>query len=116
MDDKQKQFYENISNGIKDEVDKVKLNTTNLLAMVGRLRQATECPSILTTEKIDSAKMDRCVDLVDQILSDPNEKVVVFSVYKQPLNELFYRLEKHSPLLCTGDVDDSLISKSIDDF
>ena len=116
MDDRQALFYQNIKAGIKDEVDKVKLNTANLLAMIQRLRQATECPSLLTTENISSAKIDRCVDLAEQILSDEKEKVVVFSVFKEPLNILKEKLKKYNPLLCTGDIADENISKNIDLF
>ena len=41
MKDDQTTFYENIKKGIKDQIDKVNLNTTNLLALSTRLRQAT---------------------------------------------------------------------------
>ena len=116
MDERQSRFYNNIKAGIKDEVDKVVLRTANLLAMIARLRQATECPSLLTTENIPSAKVDRCLDLTEQILSDPDEKLVIFSVFKEPLNQLLPLLEQYKPLLCSGDVDDAQISKNIDDF
>ena len=38
MDEKQSKFYNNVKAGIKDEVDKVVLRTSNLLAMIARLR------------------------------------------------------------------------------
>ena len=116
MDEKQSKFYNNVKAGIKDEVDKVVLRTSNLLAMIARLRQATECPQVLTTEDIPSAKIDRCVDLAEQILSDPQEKLVVFSMFKEPLNPLMDRLKKYNPFLCTGDVDDSVIANNITTF
>lgn len=116
MDEKQSKFYNNVKAGIKDEVDKVVLRTSNLLAMISRLRQATECPQVLTTEDIPSAKIDRCVDLAEQILSDPQEKLVVFSMFKEPLNPLMDRLKKYNPFLCTGDVDDSVIANNITTF
>lgn len=116
MDDRQQQFYNNIKAGVKDEVDKVKLNTANLLALLQRLRQATECPSLLTTENISSAKIDRCVDLAEQILSDSNEKLVIFSIFKEPLKIVKNAIEKFNPLLCTGDISDEEISRNIDNF
>jgi hypothetical protein len=70
----------------------------------------------LTTEDIPSAKIDRCVDLAEQILSDPQEKLVVFSMFKEPLNPLMDRLKKYNPFLCTGDVDDSVIANNITTF
>lgn len=116
MDDTQSKFYNNIRRGIKDEVDKVVLRTSNLLAMISRLRQATECPQVLTTESIESAKVNRCVDLVEQILSDSEEKVVIFSVFKEPLYKLNSLLSKYNPLLCTGDQLDSLVGENITNF
>lgn len=117
MDTPQQNFYDNIKDGIVDQVDKVKMHTANLLAMVTRLRQATEFPQLLTSDKnIKSAKIERCLDLVDQILSDPNEKVVIFSCYKEPCKHVFDQLKKYKPLLCTGDVPDATISHSIDVF
>lgn len=116
MEDSQETFYNNIKKGIKDQVDKVKLNTTSLLALITRLRQATSCPSILTTENIPSAKIDRAIDLVEQITSNNNEKVVIFTMFKETVAILADRLKQYNPLICTGDVDDTLISSYIDQF
>lgn len=108
-------FYNNIKKGIIDQVDKVKMSTTSLLAMIARLRQATACPSILTTENIRSSKIDRCVDLINQIINN-KEKVVVFSTFKETLNVLNHELSTLHPLICTGDMKDEEISNSIDLF
>ena len=115
MSDKQQTFYDNIVAGVVDEVDKVTIRTTNLLALVARLRQATACPSILTTEQIPSVKLDRCHELVEELVASGN-KVVVFSTFKQTLYELEQRLAGYSPLLCTGDITDDVISANIDAF
>lgn len=115
MDDKQQRFYSNVKQGIKDQVDKVKLSATNLLSMVTRLRQATTCPSVLTSEDIPSAKIDRTVGLVDEIVSN-GSKVVIFSVYKETVYRLQQLLQKYKPLIGTGDISDDEISKSIDLF
>lgn len=115
MEPEQDVFYQNIVNGVAEQVDKVHLSTSNLLAMVTRLRQATACPSILTSDSISSIKIKRCIELIDEIISNDN-KVVVFSVFKEPLNQLLTHLDKYNPLLCTGDVSDSEISNNIDVF
>lgn len=115
MDPVQAQFYEQIKKGIKDQVDKVTLTTANVLALSARLRQATISPSILTTENIPSAKLDRCCDLVEEII-DSGNKVVIFSVFKEPLYVLQKRLEKYCPLVGTGDLSDESVSKNIDKF
>lgn len=115
MNDSQAKFYENITQGIVDEVDKVEINTSTLLSMITRLRQATACPRILTTEDIESSKISRAIDLTQQIV-DSGDKVVIFSVFKETLNKLNEELKDYKPLLCTGDVKDDIISKNIDVF
>ena len=106
MNSQQAVFYNNIKDGIVNQVDKVFMSTANMLSMVARLRQATECPSVLTSENIKSEKVLRAVDLVEQIVSN-NEKVVVFSTFKETLNVLKEELKQYNPLLCTGDIKDS---------
>ena len=79
--------------------------------MTTRFRQATECPQILTTENISSAKIERCISLCDQILSDPNEKVVIFTFFKETCNQLMEKLAHYNPVLCTGDVPDDIVDQ-----
>lgn len=115
MGDVQRKFYEDVKAGIKDEVDKVNLYPDAVLGMVLRLRQATACPSILSSNPIPSAKIDRCCDLCDQIISEGN-KVVIFSTFKQTVEELTKRLCGYNPLCGTGDSTDDEISNNIDKF
>ena len=115
MNDKHRKFYDDIVAGVKDEVDKVEITTSSLLAMVTRLRQATACPSILTTSSIESSKIDRAVDLVEEILNG-GEKVVIFSTFKETVRELENKLSKYNPVIATGDTPDEEISKNIDLF
>lgn len=115
MDDAQKALYENIKSGIISQVDKVKITTSSILGMMTRLRQATAAPSILTSEHIPSAKIDRCVDLIEQLMTN-GEKVVVFSTYKATCTELFERVKQYGAVVCTGDVDDVTISDNINKF
>ena len=115
MENTQSTFYDNIKNGIVSQVDKVHITTTSLLAMVSRLRQATVCPSYLTTESIPSAKIDRTIDLVEQII-ESGSKIVVYSIFKETLNILNEKLGHLNPLLCTGDVKDKTITENINRF
>lgn len=116
MDNNQEKFYQDITNGIIEEVDKVELNTSTLLSMVTRLRQATADPSILTSnETINSAKIERAIDLAKEIL-DNGDKVVIFSLFKKPLEKIMNELNDYNPLLCTGDISDDIISESINKF
>lgn len=115
MSDTQVKFYQNIVDGIFDEIDKVKLTRTNILSLTARLRQATACPSILTSEPIPSVKQDRCCEYVQDIVSN-GDKVVIFSTFKPTVYELAEKLKGYSPLICTGDISDEQISKNIDLF
>lgn len=106
MSDEHRQFYNNIKDGIKEECNKIVLNTNNVLALTTRLMQATTCPSILTTQNIMSSKIERAVDLCEEFISNGN-KVVLMSTFKEPLNVLKPLLKQYNPLLFTGDVSDN---------
>lgn len=115
LNDKQKSFYTNILNGIVDEVDKVHISTKSLLAMFARLRQATELPSILTSEDIKSSKIDRAEDLVRQIVSN-GEQVVVFSTFKEPIYALAKKISDLKISINTGDQKDEEINANMNSF
>lgn len=115
MDDKQSKFYNNIVEGIIEEVDKVKLDKNNVLALTTRLRQSTSDPSILTTENVKSAKLLRAKELVQEIISQ-GEKVIVYTTFKQPLYTLAKELKKYKPLVCTGDTKEEEVWKGVDKF
>ena len=114
MGESQKQFYQDIVNGIISEVDKVNLSTTNLLSMVCRLRQATVYPQILTSnQSIESSKLNRCQELIDQIIGN-GDKVVVFSTFKDSAKYIHQCIP--NSLLCTGDNKDFEIKENINKF
>lgn len=115
MNPNQELFYNNIKRGIVSQVDLVHMSTANLLAMVARLRQATACPSILTSENIYSSKIERAVDLIHQIVEN-GDKVVVFSTFKDTLNYIYEDVKQYNATINTGDINDSEISKNIDEF
>ena len=115
MSDEQVKFYNAVKQGVKEEVDKIELKKNNILSLVTRLRQATACPSLLTTQDISSAKIERAVDLTEQIINN-NEKVVIMSNFKEPVKILAEKLKEYSPLICTGDSKDSDIEVAIKQF
>lgn len=110
MNDTHRKFYEDVQKGVKSEVDKVELTTKSILAMTTRLRQATACPSILTTNNITSSKIERATDLVEQIVSN-GDKVVVFSTFRETTEQLYTILNKFNPVIMTGDTKESDIEK-----
>lgn len=115
MNDEHREFYDNVVQGVKEECDKIELKSGNLLALTTRLRQASTCPSVLTTKNIISSKFDRCLSLVDEIVSQ-GDKVVIMSNFKESVYELEKLLKQYNPLIGTGDIKDDVVSKNIDLF
>ena len=115
MSDQHRKFYDAIVDGVKSEADKIKLNTSNLLALTTRLRQATACPSILTSQPIVSSKVERAVELATDLL-EAGEKVVIFSTFKETVYQLAKLLEQYSPLVGTGDFTEAQIKNRIEQF
>ena len=114
-DDAQRKFYEAIKEGVKEEADKIELKSANLLALTTRLRQATACPSLLTTQKVPSCKVDRCVELLQELTSQ-GEKVVVLSVFKETINDLATKLDQFRFSVNTGDVPDAIVANNVSRF
>lgn len=115
MSDEHSKFYDAIKAGVKEEADKIELNASNLLALTTRLRQATSCPSALTTQKIMSSKVERCTELAEDIL-DSGEKVIIMTHFKEPVSVLRELLKKYNPLIGTGDQSEAETQKNIDEF
>ncbi len=115
MEEEQQKFYEAIKEGVKEEADKIDLKAGNLLALTTRLRQATACPSVLTTQDIESIKVNRAFEYIEEITSQ-GEKVVVFSMFKEPLNQLAAKLGQFRYTLNTGDVPDAIVFQNMTKF
>ncbi len=107
MEEDQQKFYEAIKEGVKEEADKIELKAGNLLALTTRLRQATACPSVLTTQAIESIKVNRAFEYIQEICPQ-GEKVVIFSMFKEPLNQLAAKLDGFRYSLNTGDTPDQV--------
>lgn len=115
MSPEHKKFYESVKKGVKEECDKIELNTNNLLALTTRLRQATSCPSVLTSAEVISSKLERCKDLTEDIVSQ-GDKVVIMTQFKESVYQLKEMLSDLNPLIGTGDMKDQEVSKNIDLF
>ena len=114
-DESQRKFYEAIKQGVKEEADKIELKSANLLALTTRLRQATACPSLLTTQKIESIKVQRCLEYIEELVSQ-GEKVVVLSVFKETINDLAAKLGQFRFSVNTGDVPDAVVASNVSRF
>ena len=115
MSTEHRKFYDAIKDGVKEEADRVELKSGNLLALTTRLRQATACPSILTTQDILSSKIERAAEIAEDLLSQ-GEKVVIFSAFKEPIYKLAELMASFGPTINTGDQDESLIAYNVDQF
>lgn len=115
MDSTQASFYEAIKQGVKEEADKIELKAGNLLALTTRLRQATTCPELLTTQNVRSVKVDRAAELAADLI-ESGEKVVILSYFKQPIYRLAEILKNYHPFVCTGDQADSDVSTMVSKF
>jgi ERCC4-related helicase len=69
---------------------------------------------LTTDQAIPSSKIERCIDLTEQILTDPDEKVVIFTAFKETAKTIQEKLKHHNALLCTGDVPEHLIEYNKD--
>ena len=114
-DETQRKFYEAIKEGVKEEADKIELKSANLLALTTRLRQATACPSLLTTQKVESVKVTRCLEYIEELVSQ-GEKVVVLSVFKETINDLATKLGQFRFSVNTGDVPDGIVANNVARF
>ncbi len=115
MEEDQQKFYEAIKEGVKEEADKIDLKAGNLLALTTRLRQATACPSVLTTQAIESIKVTRAFEYIQEITSQ-GEKIVVFSMFKEPLHQLAAKLDGFRYTLNTGDYSDAEVFQNMVKF
>lgn len=115
MDERHAKFYDAIRKGVKEEADKIELNSSNLLALTTRLRQATACPSILTTEDVGSSKIARAAEICEDLLLQ-GEKVVVMSVFKEPVFDLAARLSEFRPIVITGEQSEDAASRGVEEF
>lgn len=115
MTDEHRKFYDAIKDGVKEEADKIELNSSNLLALTTRLRQATAAPEVLTTQDIVSSKVLRAAEIAEE-LAEQGEKVVIFSTFKSPVYKLAELLEKYHPMVNTGDQDASETNRNMVNF
>lgn len=113
MNDSQKKFYSDITKGVISDCDKADLSRMTLLSAIGRLRQVTSYPNMLTSSDIKSSKIERALDLTEQIISNGN-KVVVFSTFKEPAKHIFSLIP--NSVLVTGEAGEEETAQAIQKF
>lgn len=98
----QSKAYDEIAQQIKSCIDKIKVHNDPLSQMI-RLRQVTGYPGILSTVVTESAKMDRMVELVEEIAS-VGQKVIVYSQWEMMTQVAKRKLMDYNPAYITGSV------------
>lgn len=102
MSKEQLKVYEEVKNELKSLIDKIKVHNDPLSQMI-RLRQITGYPGLVSTSITESAKMDRMVEMVEEIIAS-GEKVIVYSQWEMMTEVAKKKLSKYSPAYITGDV------------
>lgn len=115
MSPEHEKFYEAIKAGVKEEADKIELNSSNILALTTRLRQATSCPSVLTSQPVMSSKVERAAELAEELI-EQGEKVVIFDMFKDSVYAMQSLLQRYDPLIATGDLPQAKVEQNIFDF
>lgn len=112
----QKKLYNEVRIGLVKDMEEILEINPNPLAMLTGLRQVTECPQLVSSSIDKCAKLDRMVELVDEIIAS-GEKVLVFSNWSKVVNEAIKRVDKsYNPQLITGDVKVEDRQKIMEDF
>lgn len=102
MTSKQAQIYKEVYSGVMSELQQIKF-ANNPLSMMIRLRQATGWTGILSDTVQESAKMDRMLQLVEEITSS-GQKVIIFSNWESMTSIAKQKLADYNPAYITGGI------------
>lgn len=105
LDKKQAKIYEEVKTALRKDIDKIQLSHNPMSELI-RLRQATAWTGILSSTVQVSAKMDRLLELVEEIHMN-NEKCIIFSNWSAVTDVIRDKLAKYHPAYITGDVDET---------
>lgn len=100
MKPKQAQVYKEVYNGVMSELNQIKFSN-NPLSMMIRLRQATGWTGILSDKVQESAKMERMIELVEEIISS-GQKAIIFSNWESMTSIAKEKLKSYNPAYITG--------------
>lgn len=102
MTPKQNQIYKEVYMGVMNELQKIKFSN-NPLSMMIRLRQATGWTGVISNTVQESAKIDRMIELVQEIVAS-GQKAIVFSNWESMTEVAREKLKSYSynPAYITG--------------
>lgn len=102
MTPKQAQIYKEVYSGVMSELQQIKF-ANNPLSMMIRLRQVTGWTGILSDTVQESAKMDRMLQLVEEITSS-GQKAIIFSNWESMTSVAKQKLADYNPAYITGGI------------
>lgn len=114
MTPKQNQIYKEVYNGVMSDLQKIKFSN-NPLSMMIRLRQATGWTGILSDKVQESAKMERMIELVQEIV-ESGQKAVIFSNWESMTEVAREKLKSYNPAYITGATKADERMKEVDRF
>lgn len=114
MTPKQNQIYKEVYNGVMSELQKIKFSN-NPLSMMIRLRQATGWTGIISNTIQESAKMERMVELVHEIVAS-GQKAIIFSNWESMTEVAREKLKYYHPAYITGATKADERMKEVDRF
>lgn len=100
MGKQQEKIYNEVLLDLQKNIDLIMLNP-NPLSQLTRLRQATACPSLLSSTISESVKLDKLEELVAEIAKN-GEQCLVFSNWAQVCEIVAERLKKYNAKTYTG--------------
>lgn len=114
MTPKQNQIYKEVYNGVMSDLQKIKFSN-NPLSMMIRLRQATGWTGILSDKVQESAKMERMIELVEEITAS-EQKAIIFSNWESITSVAKEKLKAYNPAYITGATKADERMKEVDRF
>jgi hypothetical protein len=114
LEGKQRKLYKLIEAELIEKINDIVLSP-NPLAKLTRLRQVTSAPGILDEDTGYGAKIDRLVEIVDEVTTQ-GHKVLVYSNWTQVLHQVKKALDHHNPLMYTGEQNESIRNQNKNTF
>ena len=114
MTPKQNQIYKEVYAGVMNDLQKIKFSN-NPLSMMIRLRQATGWTGILSDKVQESAKMERMIELVEEITAS-GQKAIIFSNWESITSVAKEKLKAYNPAYITGAMKADERMKEVDRF
>lgn len=105
MTPKQEKIYKEVTLEVKNNIDKV-VSAINPLSEMIRMRQATDYTGILSSTVLESAKLERLDELLEEIIGN-GHKAIIFSNWTSMTTPTFERYKNlYNPAIITGEIKD----------